>query len=99
MKRTLGTGAVLLLLAGGATLAVLAYNTWSYCGGRCSAQTFYNPGPAGFSLFGLTLIAAFGLAWLRWRRQQSERRCRCRCGQQMSPGWLYCSQCGTPVPS
>lgn len=99
MRNSLGTGAVLLLLAGGAALAVLGYNTWSYCGGRCSMQTFLNPGPAGFGLLGLIFLASLCLVALRWRRRQTERRWRCHCGQQLSREWLYCSGCGIPLSS
>ncbi len=91
-RRVFGTAALLLGLA--VFVAVLGYNLWSYCCGRCSAQTFVTLGPFGLGLLGVALVAGLLLAVLKVRRQGRMAQLRCRCGTWLVPEWLFCPDCG-----
>jgi len=94
MKRRLLAGSAALLLAGGTLLAVLCYNTWSWCCGRCTAATFLTPGPFGLALLALNVLAVFLLVGLKLQRCLSLRRSRCRCGADLAAEWSFCPECG-----
>lgn len=91
-RRTLARSASLLV--GATTLAVLAYNYWSWCCGRCTARTFLTPGPFGFVLFALTVLAALLLLGLKVRRLARLSAARCRCGAILAEDWRFCPRCG-----
>ncbi|MFA5517105.1 MAG: hypothetical protein WDA20_12535 [Desulfuromonadales bacterium] len=94
MKPIRFTAPRLIFLGASAALAILIYNTWSFCCGRCSAASFLNPGPAGFLLLGLTFLFALALLLLRRRRRRTEAKRHCRCGQPLGRMWHYCTRCG-----
>jgi hypothetical protein len=98
MQRLLA-GSAALLLAGGAFLAVLFYNTWSWCGGRCTADTFLTFGPFGMLLLSLNLLAVFLLVGLKLHRRLTLSRSHCRCGTPLTTEWLYCPGCGRSANS
>lgn len=97
MKRSLLSPPAAFVLVLGTALAVLIYNAWSYCCGRCTPQTFLTLGPTGFALGGANLLALAALAVLRRRRRIDARRHRCRCGASLLCGWLFCPDCGEAV--
>ena len=99
MKRHLLAGSAALFLAGGTFLAVLFYNTWSWCCGRCTAATFLTFGPFGLALLGLNLLALLLLLGLKLHRRLSLARCRCHCGVALAAEWPYCPGCGRAVNS
>lgn len=96
MKRHILTGSAALLLIGGTLLAVLGYNYWSYCCGRCTASTFLTLGPFGLALLGLNAVAAVALVVLKLRRRLRLSGTRCRCGTVLAEGWGFCPGCGVP---
>jgi len=84
--------AVLLVVA--TALAVVLYNTWSLCCGRCTVGTFARLGVPGWSLAGMSLAA--GLVWLvlRWRTCSSARPDKCPdCSRLLRTGWRFCPDC------
>ncbi len=95
MKRLPWARSPTLPLACGAALAVVAYNAWSYCCGRCSLKTFFTLGPAGLILLGFGLSAALALLVLRSRNRERLARGRCGCGEACPDQWSFCPRCGT----
>ena len=95
MRRRVLVGAASLVLSAGVLLAVLCYNTWSYCCGNCTLANFLDPGPFGLLLLALDLVAALVLLVLRRRAGEGER-CT-RCGTPCSTNWAFCSACGTAL--
>ena len=89
----------ILILTGVMTAAVFAYNTWSYCCGRCSAGTFMTLGPVGMGLLGANLLAFAVLVWLRLRRRGSPPHDLCSCGTILAADWHFCPDCGHPTRS
>lgn len=98
MKRLILSPPAALVLLLGTALAVLLYNAWSYCCGRCSLHTFFTLGPAGLGLLGANVLALATLVILRRRRHSHSNHRRCRCGVHLSQGWMYCPDCGLPAP-
>ena len=88
-----------LVLGGVTLLAVLVYNTWSYCCGHCAAQTLFNLWPVGTILLGANILAAATLLWLRRRRRMRSASRLCRCGADLLEGWGFCPDCGRRLPS
>jgi hypothetical protein len=97
MKRLFRPAPLVLLASAGA--AVIVYNLWSYCCGRCRLEHFLTIGPAGLVLIVAAALAAMTLLCLRLRRQRGRDRGHCRCGTPLSPGWLYCPVCGVESTS
>ncbi len=97
MKRRCTTrtlpGVIALLLP----LAVLGYNLWAVCCGRCTARTFLTLGPPGAILLALLALGSLMLVALRWRRCRLEARHRCSCGVRLAAGWDFCPDCGIVV--
>jgi hypothetical protein len=84
---------VLLVVA--TALAVILYNTWSLCCGRCTVGTFARLGIPGWSLAGMSLAA--GMVWqvLRWRTRRSARPEECpNCRRLLRTEWCFCPDCG-----
>lgn len=85
-------GRTLLVVA--TLLAVLGYNYWSWCCGRCTAATFLTLGPFGGILVVLVVLGAVTFLVLRARRLARAARARCRCGTILAAGWRFCPRCG-----
>lgn len=90
MKRVavgIGVGAV-------AALAVLGYNYWAYCCGRCTLGGFFRFGLMDGLLLGLLPLALLVLlAVKRWRRRRLARSI-CPCGAPLADDWSFCPACG-----
>lgn len=84
----------LRLLLLGAGVAVILYNAWSYCCGRCSVQTFCTLGWSGLWLLGLMVPALAALLGVRLYNGRRLRKMRCGCGRQADADWLFCPDCG-----
>ncbi|NIQ97035.1 MAG: hypothetical protein GWO11_00725 [Desulfuromonadales bacterium] len=91
------TRCALAIISGLAVLAVLGYNLWAYCCGRCAAENFVQLGPYGLLLTGVTLAAGLALLLLKACRIRNLRLSRCRCGSLPAPGWDFCPRCGTSL--
>ncbi|WP_432821081.1 hypothetical protein [Trichloromonas sp.] len=90
MKRCI----VVFALGLAAGTAVLAYNLWAYCCGRCTLRGFLVIGPFEKTMIGLTLVAGLSLVALKaFRRRQLAGR-RCNCGAMLSDAWAFCPECG-----
>ncbi len=85
-----------MILFGVMVVAVLVYNTWAYCCGRCSMGTFMTLGPTGMSLLALNAVAFAVLLFLRFRRHQDPSSRSCSCGTSLGGDWQYCPDCGRP---
>jgi hypothetical protein len=90
MKRTLGILA-LGLVAG---TAVLAYNLWAYCCGRCTLRGFLVMGPYQKTMILLTCSVALLLVVVKLigRRKLAVRRCSC--GAALADDYVFCPECG-----
>ena len=77
-------------------VAILTYNLWAYCCGRCTLRGFLVIGPFETSILGLTLVAALLLVLVKALHRRQRARCRCRCGAVLSDTWGFCPECGTP---
>lgn len=82
------------LLLGGGVLAVIGYNTWAYCCGYCTIETFTRLGIPGWSLLGATAVAALAWTVLRVRNNQRQRKLTCACGRSQVLDWNFCPDCG-----
>lgn len=82
----------LLLLC--AVVAVILYNSWSYCHGRCSIQTFCTLGWSGLWLLGIIGLALSVLLGVRLYNVLKQRRGLCACGRHLDDGGAFCPDCG-----
>lgn len=88
------TRCVLVALSVIVVLSVLAYNLWAYCCGRCALNNFIDPGPFGFILAGVTVLAGTSLLVLKICHVLWLRRQRCPCGFLPASKWFFCPRCG-----
>ncbi len=92
MKRCI----VILLLGSIAGAAVLAYNFWAFCCGRCTLGHFLIFGPFEKTMIGLVLFAALCLVAIKVFRRRKLASNHCRCGELLSDNWAFCPECGSP---
>lgn len=81
-----------LALAGLA--AVVGYNIWAYCCGRCAAAHFLQLNGVTWLLMAGNLVALTILVMLKLRHRWAETERICVCGQPDEAEWIYCPNCG-----
>lgn len=88
------SSAALWLGGGAALLAIVFYNFWAYCCGRCTLRNFFTVGFPGALLLLANLGALVVLAALKLRRRKQLAERRCSCGGILADTWLFCTRCG-----
>ena len=96
MKRFLLSAPAGLALVALSLAAVVVYNAWAYCCGRCSMEALLIPSPVGMTLIAANGAALAALVVLRRRRARG-RQPSCRCGTVLAKGWHFCPACGQPA--
>lgn len=91
------TRCALAIVTAVAVAAVIGYNLWAYCCGRCVTENFVTLGPAGLLLTVLTLLAGAALLLLKACRLRNLRHSRCRCGALPASEWHFCPRCGASL--
>ncbi len=95
MKRFFFSAPAGLTLVALTFAAVVVYNSWSYCCGRCSLEDFLIPSPGGLALMAANGGALIALVILRRRPARGWRHCQC--GASLNGQWSFCPDCGHPV--
>jgi len=85
----------LLIMWGGAILAVVLYNSWRVCCGQCSLRDMTVIPWSGWFMVAINLLAAAILWHVRRRNRKPAQPYLCaNCCTTLQPDWPYCPSCG-----
>lgn len=78
----------------GGVVAVIAYNVWAYCCGRCALIHFMQINGVIWLLVAGNLVAGLILVMLKLGKHRDIEPLQCSCGNIVDDKWLFCPECG-----